>query len=247
MQTQNSPLFHKELSALSMGARANASTYTACIVNGVRFMALSRDTQRTTQNSGVLVEGENEEKYYVQLEEIIELHYPYGYSIVLFRCKWFDTSRGVICENNITSIDTRREWDKEDQLIFATQAKQVFYIREPSRGDQNNNHRWVVENVNHRKIWDLPIIDPRVEDVDNDSPENVDVVHNNCSSNCRLVIDFTQYFDSLQSTGETEVILRTCTVNEVSGGDSDYDERDADYDTETEGEGDTELSEGEND
>ncbi|KAJ9539304.1 hypothetical protein OSB04_032037 [Centaurea solstitialis] len=132
MKTQNSPLFHEELSALSMGARAIASTYTACIVNGVRFMVLSRDAQRTTQNSGVLVEGESGEKYYGQLEEIIELHYPCGYSTVLFRCKWFDTRSGVRCENNITSIDTRREWHKEDQLIFATQAKQVFYIREPS-------------------------------------------------------------------------------------------------------------------
>ena len=113
-----------------MGSRANASTYTACIVNGVRFIVVSRDAQRTTQNSGVLVEGENEEKYYGQLEEIIKLHYPYGYSTVLFRCKWFDTRKGVICENNITSINTRREWDKENQLIFATQAKQVFYIRE---------------------------------------------------------------------------------------------------------------------
>ncbi|KAJ9547255.1 hypothetical protein OSB04_019798 [Centaurea solstitialis] len=123
MKTQNSPLFHEELSALSMGARANASTYTACIVNGVRFMVLSRDAQRTTQNSGVLVEGESGEKYYGQLEEIIELHYPCGYSTVLFRCKWFDTRSGVRCENNIISIDTRREWHKEDQLIFATQAK----------------------------------------------------------------------------------------------------------------------------
>ncbi|KAJ9567086.1 hypothetical protein OSB04_003052 [Centaurea solstitialis] len=207
MQTQNSPLFHKELSALSMGARANASTYSACIVNGVRFMVVSRDTQRTTQNSGVLVEGENGEKYYGQLEEIIELHYAYGYSTVLFRCKWFDTRRGVICENNITSIDTRCEWDKEDQLIFATQAKQVFYIREPSRGNQINNHRWVVENVNHRQIWDLPVNEDPVEDVDNASIENVDVVHSNCSSNCRLVIDFHQYFENLQPTGKVENAL----------------------------------------
>lgn len=245
MQTQNSPSFHKELSALSMGARANASTYTACIVNGVRFMVLSRDAQRTTQNSGVLALGENEEKYYGQLEEIIELHYPHGYSTVLFRCKWFDTRRGVICENNITSIDTQREWAKDDQLIFATQAKQVFYIQEPSRGDRNNNYRRVVENVNHRKIWDLPINDGRVENVDNGSAENVDVIHSNCSSNCRLVIDFRRYFESQQSTGEIEVSPPTGTVNEVSEDESDFDENDSDYDSEM-SEGDTEVSEGEN-
>ncbi|KAJ9542126.1 hypothetical protein OSB04_028632 [Centaurea solstitialis] len=241
MKTQNSPLFHEELSALSMGARVIASTYTACIVNGVRFMVLSRDAQRTTQNSGVLVEGESGEKYYGQLEEIIELHYPCGYSTVLFQCKWFDTRSGVRCENNITSIDTRREWHKEDQLIFATQAKQVFYIREPSRGDQSNNHRWVVENVNHRKIWDLPINEARIEDVNNDSAENVDVVHYSCSSNCIFVIDLSRFFDhSVQSTGEVEVSVPTHTVNEVSDEEIGFDENDSDDDCEM-SEGDTEM------
>ena len=150
MMKQNSIEMHSELYALSVGAEINACTYTSCIVNGVRFMVVSRDAQRTTQNSGVSVEGENGEKYYGQLEEIIEVRYPNQYSTVLFRCKWFDTRGGRIrFENNITIISTEKEWDKEDQLIFASQAKQVFYIREPR---QNNNHWWVVENVNHRKF-----------------------------------------------------------------------------------------------
>ena len=139
MKIQNSPELHPELYALSIGAERNASTYTACIVNGVRFMVVGRDAQRTTQNSGVLADGENGEKYYGQVEEIIELCYTNGYSTVLFRCKWFDTRRGVTYDNNITSINTEHEWDKEDQLIFASQAKQVFYIREPSRGNQNKS------------------------------------------------------------------------------------------------------------
>ena len=91
MKIEKSPEFHKELSVLAMGSQMNAYSYTACIVNGVRFMVLSRDTQRTTQNSGVLAVGEKGEKYYGQLEEIIELRYTHDYSTVLFRCKWFDT------------------------------------------------------------------------------------------------------------------------------------------------------------
>ncbi|KAK9064676.1 hypothetical protein SSX86_016058 [Deinandra increscens subsp. villosa] len=84
MKKQNSLELHSELYALSMGASINASTYTACIVNGVRFMVLDRDARRKTQNSGVTVEGEDGHKYYGQLEEIIELCYPNGYSTVLF-------------------------------------------------------------------------------------------------------------------------------------------------------------------
>ena len=85
-----------------------------------------------------------------------------------------------------------------------------------------------------------------IEDFDNVSAENVDVVHSNCSSNYRLVIDFRQYFENLQPTGEIEVSPPTGTVNEVSRGDNDYDESDADYDTEM-SEDDTEMSEDEND
>lgn len=257
MKKQNSPEFHSELYALSMGANINASTYTACIVNGVRFMVLSRDAQRTTQNSGVLVEGENGQKYYGQIEEIIELSYTFGYSTVLFRCKWFDTQNGVRYDNNITSIDTEHESHKEDQLIFASQAKQVFYIREPSRGSQNNNYRRVVENVNHRRIWDLPALNDghvdNVQDADNDLAEDIDVVHNNSSSNSVLFIDFRQYdvqnVDSAHHTeGETasEVNPPTVTANEVSESDTDYDENDFDYDTEG-SEKESEVSEGESD
>ena len=251
MKTLNSPEYHPELDALSIGAQINVYTYTACIVNGVRFMVLERDAKRATQNSGVEVEGENGEKFYGQLEEIIEIRYINGYSTVLFRCKWFDTQKGVTYDNNITSINTEHEWDKEDQLIFASQAKQVFFIQEPSRGNKNNNHRWVVENVNHRKIWDRPLNDgsvDNVQNVDNDFAEDIDVVHNNSSSNNQLFIDFSQYFQNMSShvtEGETatEVHPPTATVDDVFEVETDYDEEDPDYDTERE----TEEFDGESD
>ncbi|XP_076909137.1 uncharacterized protein LOC143566278 [Bidens hawaiensis] len=217
MKVQNSPEFHPELYALLIGAEINAFTYSACIVNGVRFMVRGRDVERTTQNSGVLAEGVNNEKYYGQVEEIIELCYGNGYSTVLFQCKWFDTRRGV------------------------------------RHGNQNNNHRWVVENVNHRKIWDLPTLnDGRVENaqnVDNDLVENLDVVHNNSSSNCLLSIDFTQYLLNTSShvtVGEksSEVNPPTVTANTLSDGESDNDEDDFEYDTKG-SEADTKESEGE--
>ena len=62
------------------------------------------------------------------------------------------------------------EWYKNEQFILTTQAKQVFYLENPSR----NKNRKVVEEVNHRKIWDHPSIDD-----DNE----VDVVHDSTSSN----------------------------------------------------------------
>ncbi|XP_052625734.1 uncharacterized protein LOC111902535 [Lactuca sativa] len=218
---QKSPEFHKELSVLAMGPQMNAYSYTACIVNGVRFMVLSRDTQRTTQNSGVLAVGEKGEKYYGQLEEIIELRYTHDYSTVLFRCKWFDTRTGVISSDSFTSIDTQREAYKDDQLIYASQAKQVFYIREP-----NNNHRCVVEHVNHRSIWDLPSNDDLVQNVDNVSHENVDDV--DFQNIPRVIVDVES---------ASEVPPPTGRVNDVSDCEIDYDDTDSDYDTEEDTEG----------
>ena len=64
MKIESSSEFHPELYVLSLGVQMFANTYTGCIVNGVRFMVASRDANRATQNSGVMVEGENGEKYY---------------------------------------------------------------------------------------------------------------------------------------------------------------------------------------
>ena len=96
-----------ELFALANGSNQNAYSYTACIVDSVKFLVHSRDERRTTQNNGVSVPRTDGFTFYGQLEEIIELCYSHGYSVVLFRCKWFnaDVRKGRnVTKNNITSI-----------------------------------------------------------------------------------------------------------------------------------------------
>ena len=168
-----------ELFALANKPNQKAYSYTACIVNNVKFLVHSRDERRTTENSGVSVPGTDGFTFYGQLKEIVKLCYSHGYSVVLFRCKWFNTdaSKGQnVTENNTTSIMINSEWYKNNQFILATQAKQVFYLEDPSR-----NKNWkVVEEVNHRKIWDHPSIDD-----DNE----VDVMHDSTSSNFVLIVE----------------------------------------------------------
>lgn len=176
-----SPECTEELHALANGSHFSANYYTSCIVNGVRFVTHSRDIHRTTQNSGVSVPGEGNATYYGQLEDIVELRYLHGYSVVLFRCKWFNTEGGrCVTKNNITSINVSSESFRNDQFILATQAKQVFYIEDPSQKN-NRNQQWrVVEDVNHRKVWDHPNIT---------NVNEIDVVLNNNSSNLVLTVD----------------------------------------------------------
>ncbi|KAL5559557.1 hypothetical protein UlMin_035768 [Ulmus minor] len=152
------------------------SSYSACIVNGVRFVTHDRDVRLRTQNSGVSVPGTGQEMFYGQLQQILEFSYLNGFSVVLFRCKWFKfDSKHMVTENNIASIDINGEAYKDDQFILASQAKQVFYVADPSRGP---NWR-VVQHVKHRSIWDIK----------DDGLSDIDLLQHNSSSNFTLFVD----------------------------------------------------------
>ncbi|KAL5578927.1 hypothetical protein UlMin_011369 [Ulmus minor] len=163
---------------LSLYSKTNmvVSSYPACIVNGVRFVTHDRDVRLRTQNSGVSVPGTGQEMFYGQLQQILEFSYLNGFSVVLFRCKWFKCdSKHMVTENKITSIDINGEAYKDDQFILASQAKHVFYVADPSRGP---NWR-VVQHVKHRSIWDIT----------DDGLSDIDLLQHNSSSNFTLFVD----------------------------------------------------------
>ena len=149
MHRMQAPEVTTELLPLSSKTNMVVLSYPACIVNGVRFVTHDHDVRLRTQNSGVYVPGTGQEMFYGQLQEILEFSYLNGFSVVLFRCKWFKCdSKHMITENNITNIDINGEADKDDQFILASQTKQVFYIEDPSHGP--NWH--VVQHVKHHSI-----------------------------------------------------------------------------------------------
>ncbi|KAD6795557.1 hypothetical protein E3N88_06453 [Mikania micrantha] len=191
-----SPECKSELKALAHGS-LNAYSYSACIVNGVRFVVNNRDVRRTTQNSGVVTIGEDGTPYYGQLEDIIELNYIDNHSVVLFRCKWFDTSgKRLIKKDNITLIDVSREWYVGNawydtkQYILATQAKQVFYLQDPYRNSTN----WrVVQDVHHRKLWDHPSMSVANE---------IDILHDTQSSDYNFIVDSQRIQNEARRLGD---------------------------------------------
>ena len=135
MRRMQAPEVTNELLSLASKSNKVVSSYPACIVNGVRFVTHDRDARLKTQNSGVSVPGTGQEIFYGQLHEILEFSNLNGFSVVLFRCKWFKCDlKRMITENNITSIDITGEAYKDDQFILTSQAKQVFYVEDPARG-----------------------------------------------------------------------------------------------------------------
>ena len=150
-------------------------------VNGVKFLTEERDSRRTTQCSGVSAPGSDDGKepdYYGVLEQVYELTYvKQDYRVLLFKCKWFDTSKrrkNVIYDGRITSLRVDKVWFQNEPFIYPNQARQVYYVMDPLKGAP-----WqVVKSVCHRHIWDIPI--------QADREESDDIVQQDDSSNVPL-------------------------------------------------------------
>ncbi|KAL5570407.1 hypothetical protein UlMin_026982 [Ulmus minor] len=216
----HAPEVTHELLSLASKLNIAVSSYPACIVNGVRFVTHARDVRLKTQNSGVFVPGTENEIFYGQLQEILEFSYLNDFSVVLFKCKWFRCdSRHMVTENNITSINITSESYKDDQFILASQAQQVFYVEDPSRGP---NWR-VVQHVNHRSIWDIT----------EDGMSDIDLLQDNSSSNFTLFVDLGNLpqINLQRNDGDVIPIVQPFTtvsqhVNETASFLNDDDEED---------------------
>ncbi|XP_060969526.1 uncharacterized protein LOC133036800 [Cannabis sativa] len=204
----------KELLALASGSDHLGTYYEGCIVNGVRFMATKRDEKRSTQNSGVFVAGTEGFNYYGTLTEVLKLTFTGVYSVTLFKCKWYNTNprqKKTIVENLITSINVSGVWYKDDPYILASQEKQVFYLDDLLRGKN-----WkIVDNVNHRQIWDI---------VDDDANVEIDLVHDTNSSNFVLTVDLREL---ILLPNQPPMDIGTEPSSHVNEDDRNMDDKDA--------------------
>ena len=67
-----------ELYALACGPDLRVRSYSGCGVNGVRYHTFGRDNRLTTQNNGIVVVGEHDNKeieFYGVLVDVLELQY----------------------------------------------------------------------------------------------------------------------------------------------------------------------------
>ncbi|KAG8379629.1 hypothetical protein BUALT_Bualt07G0108800 [Buddleja alternifolia] len=156
LKYHNSEDVTDEIYALACGPHRIVKKYPGCIVNGVRFYTKERDSHRTTQNSGVMVEGYHDNhaiKFYGIVNEIIELDYVKDKRVVLFKAQWFNSGgkkSTIQVDGSITAINVSRTWYEEDPFVLASQTKQVFYIDDVKLG---KNWR-IVQEFQHRHVFD---------------------------------------------------------------------------------------------
>lgn len=130
------------LNWISKGPLAHVLKYSTFIVNGHRFSTNARDASRVTQNSGVTLLARTPQissskdqnpivtdmSFYGVLVEIWVLDYV-AFKVPMFKCDWVDSKNGVKTDDmGHTLVDLGRIGHKSDSFIFASQAKQVFYV-----------------------------------------------------------------------------------------------------------------------
>ena len=101
--------------------------------------------------------------YYGVIEEIWEVNYV-KFRVLIFKCKWVDSNTEVHVDDlGFTLVDLANTGSKEDPFIMAYQAKQVFYVKDPS------NERWSVV-IQERNEPDVDNHDDSIVQYANNSP-----------------------------------------------------------------------------
>ena len=147
----------KQMLSLARGPERRVTYYPGYYISGFRFHTLQRDENKKTQNSGIMVKGENQiddVPWYGTLVDIVELRYTEGNRVVLFNCDWYDTARKgtgyKIDRYGIITVNTTRKLNTQEPFVLASQATQVFYVK----GVKNKIWSFVVE-TNPRNAYEM--------------------------------------------------------------------------------------------
>ena len=73
------------------------------------------------------------------LTEVVELHYLCGNRVILFKCDWWDVinvRRGIKRDDyGYISVNFTRMLYTDEPFVLASQAKQVFYVKDSNESD----------------------------------------------------------------------------------------------------------------
>ncbi len=146
---------------IAHGPKERVIKYQGYKINGICFHTKAHDETHCYQNSGVSVVANTilvssakdknpiikEMCYFGVIQEIWLLDYG-ALSIPVFKCDWVNNDGGVKVDDlGFTLVDLKRIGHKNDPFIFASQARQIFYVEDPE------NSRWscVVDNSHEIK------------------------------------------------------------------------------------------------
>ncbi|XP_074359670.1 uncharacterized protein LOC141699719 [Apium graveolens] len=132
----------RDLEVFALGPNRLARKFTGYVINGYRFHTKFRDSRCTTQNSGVFLTAETTTfasskdqnpvvggvNYYGSIEEIFELDYWGAFTVVLFKCCWYQEEKDHF---GFTRVNFNKLRQKSDPFVLSSQVQQVFYVDDP--------------------------------------------------------------------------------------------------------------------
>lgn len=132
------------------------------MVNGFLFRIARIENNLNTQNSGVVVRGDDSTgniDWFGVIRKIVALEFGLDKEVVLFECDWYDIppanrnqGRGFKKDKfGIIDIDTTRFRYKDEPYILSIQAEQVFYVK-----DVNKPNWSTVVRVKPRNLFAMP-------------------------------------------------------------------------------------------
>jgi hypothetical protein len=160
---------------LFKGLDQRARVFNRCFVNGFLFRTTDIEKNLTTQNSGVVVKGDDSTDnmdWYDVIRKIISLEFPSGKEVNLFKCDWYDVlastknkGRGYKKDQyGIIDIDTTRFRYVNDPYILGTQVEQVVYVKGVKKPE------WcTVVRLKPRNLFAMP------EGTEKENKEDIDV------------------------------------------------------------------------
>ncbi|KAF7835455.1 hypothetical protein G2W53_010314 [Senna tora] len=169
-----------ELISLAIGPNKIANLYPMFMVNGFRFHTRARALGKKTQNSGVLVRGDDSydsKEYYGVLEHVYELSYIGNRKVYLFKCTWWDVARlgrgYKIDKYGFVSVNTHCSLNTNEPFVLASQAEQVFYVKEIMNED------WLfVVKTSPRDLFNMPNGDELIWDEQVEASQQLQIESN---------------------------------------------------------------------
>ncbi|GJR89338.1 putative transposase-associated domain-containing protein [Tanacetum coccineum] len=196
---------------ISYGPHATVVKYDAYNINGYTFRTKCHDC-KVYQNSGVSLEAidlhiskevatTRQAYYYGVLQEIWVLDYRFR-QIPLFKCDWVNHKSGGVKRDKLgyTLVDLNNLGHKVDPFVLASQALQVFYVKDPVDKKLSiifktppKNYKDTYDEVDeefstvihHRNDNVLPLVDRR--DLANESRD--DYYRKDCGENIVVNLD----------------------------------------------------------
>uniref|UniRef100_A0A803N4Z9 DUF4216 domain-containing protein n=1 Tax=Chenopodium quinoa TaxID=63459 RepID=A0A803N4Z9_CHEQI len=184
----------EELFCLARGPMKRVVTYDGYIINGFRFHTKKRQRNRKTQNSGVVVKGDEEsgeKNFYGILEEVIVLEYGAlknrtSPKVILFKCKWFDVfsdGKGIKKDNlEAVLINVTRRY------VIKANPRNFFDF--PNDEDTHESE----------SLWDH--VAPPVTNYENKYDEDINIVRDDVENEVALDDDLEDNDDDNDSSSE---------------------------------------------